>query len=363
MWRIEGRGLNETFVQTLEQLHKHGDIVPSRVGTTKELHPATIVINNPKDRILLVPGRKNNLAHSIFETVWVMTGQNDVESLSKYLPRAADYSDDGLVWRAGYGPRLRFWSTIKPVDQILEVYNLLKKDINTRQAVITIFDPARDLGVVSKDIPCNNLVQFLVRHDRLDMMVTVRSNDVVWGYSSINFFEWSFLQEALAEMLQVKVGRYYHVVNSLHIYEEHFTKSELWQREFWHSVEYPIHGYQKYKPLLAQISNDPFVNFNTSLGAIWTTHQYCLSYSWEELQTALENWEKSGNAKVFDYCRVILAYHASKNDRVNLAAWAISGLTPEEDIRMAAISMVDRKHTGFAERYFGDEGLKAVRFN
>jgi len=38
----------------------------------------------------------------------------------------------------------------------------------------------------------------MIRDGKLHMNVIVRDNDAVWGFSEINSFEWSVLQEMMA---------------------------------------------------------------------------------------------------------------------------------------------------------------------
>ncbi|KKL46377.1 hypothetical protein LCGC14_2346140, partial [marine sediment metagenome] len=151
----------------------------------------------------------------------------DIGALSYYMPRAGDFSDDGKVWRGGYGPRLFRWNEQPDVawggiNQMQGVIDTFKKDRATRQAVIQIWDPDQDGPEdESKDKPCTNYLHFMARDGKLDLMVVMRSNDLLWGFSSINVFEWTFLQELLANILYFEVGKYYHVVDSLHIYLNH----------------------------------------------------------------------------------------------------------------------------------------------
>ena len=163
----------------------------------------------------------NNIVATVAETVWVLAGRNDLEFLSAYLPRASDFSDDGFTWRAGYGPRLRDWHG---VDQLERVVSLLREDPLSRRAVISLFDPAVDFAE-TKDVPCNNWVHFLQRDGRLDMSIAVRSNDVIWGFSGINAFEWSVVHEVVARATGATVGVQHWMVASMHLYAHHFDQA------------------------------------------------------------------------------------------------------------------------------------------
>src|SRR6185369_16207852 len=99
--------INQALPVLFQDLLDFGATVPSRIEKTKELAFTGITLLKPEQREIMLPGRKHNVAAQIAETMWVLAGRNDIEWLSHYLPRAKDYSDDGKIWRAGYGPRLR----------------------------------------------------------------------------------------------------------------------------------------------------------------------------------------------------------------------------------------------------------------
>lgn len=209
-----------------------GDELGSRQGDrTQEMIHQHFGLSRPWNREVLTPGRKASLPAQIAETMWVLAGRNDVEWLSHYLPRAAEFSDDGVQWRGGYGPRLRAWAAMDsngdyagPVDQLRHVVELLRRDRSTRRAVMSIYDPAVDTED-GKDIPCNNWLHFLNRDGKLHLHVTTRSNDLIWGWSGINQFEWSALLEIVAGMTGTLVGTLQFSVGSLHIYDRHWKRA------------------------------------------------------------------------------------------------------------------------------------------
>ena len=200
----------------------------SRLGErTMELLHEQIVLEKPWMREVLVEDRRANVVTQIAETMWVLAGRNDVEWLGHYLPRAKDFSDDGKVWRGGYGPRLRAWDgglLDSDIDQIRHIVDLLNEDRTSRRAVVSIYNPAVDTAP-GKDIPCNDFLSFISRNGRLDLSVFVRSNDLIWGWSGINAFEWSTLQEIVAGILGLKVGHLVFNTTSLHIYDRHWAKA------------------------------------------------------------------------------------------------------------------------------------------
>ena len=221
------RDVNQALPRLMDALLQYGSDVGSRAGKTKELTHVGITLLMPQDRYVLVPGRKVNLAAQIVETVWVLAGRNDIEVLSEYLPRAKDFSDDGDTWRAGYGQRIRRFGyprSFPGVDQLQYVVDLLRKDPMSRQAVISIWDPEVDT-TPGKDLPCNDWLCFTNRLGYLDLQVALRSNDVMWGWSNINQFEWSTLLEIVAFLVGVRPGKLHFSTASFHLYERHFEKA------------------------------------------------------------------------------------------------------------------------------------------
>lgn len=198
-----------------------GDEVGTRTGNRalERLHEQ-VTLNEPWMRYPLLPQRRASLPAQIAETMWVLAGRNDVEWLSHYLPRAPEFSDDGKTWRGGYGPRIR---GLHGVDQLEHVVDVLRKDPLSRRAVIQIYDAEVD-SQSGKDIPCNDFITFQSRLGVLNMHVFVRSNDLVWGWSGINAFEWSVLQEIVAAILGIGVGRLTFSISSLHVYDRHWKR-------------------------------------------------------------------------------------------------------------------------------------------
>ena len=225
---IKGQTLNELTVAVMHEVLS-GDVSSSRNGDVHFLNNALLELSNPKSRHVHLEGRKNNIFATIAETFWVMAGADELDPyMSFFLPRAKEFSDNGEDWRGAYGPR------IHGNDQVGSVVDIFKKEgLDTRRAVISIYDANLDSqealrGVYglssSKDIPCNNLLHFYVRNNKLNCNAFSRSGDVVWGVTNINIFEWTFLMEHIAQEIGVDVGVYSHFVTNLHIYN--FTKGQ-----------------------------------------------------------------------------------------------------------------------------------------
>jgi hypothetical protein len=253
---------------------------------TKELNPCGIEIFDPTKRTLLCPKRGNDPFATLAETYWILAGRNDVAFLLPFMPRAADFSDDGIVWRAGYGPRINHWGNgIQNVDvnQLEYVMKQLTKDPSCRQAVVSLWDPAKEDTVEkTKDFPCCNWIHFMIRENALNLNLVMRSNDAFWGWSHINMYEWSVIQEVVAKCLRVKIGTYYQMSDSFHMYEHSFERAKsvvdnaIWfgqfdpmpQFEFMNKAlinEDAIKQYREYKDQVMFLCEDVVVGVNGSV--------------------------------------------------------------------------------------------------
>ena len=207
-----GQDINQVVCSAIRCINQTGETRDSRNGPVKSIYRAEMLLSDPRARYLNIPGRKSNIFQMMAETLWVMAGMDAVHPfLSHYLPRAVNYSDDGATWRGAYGPRLYAF------DQLEDVVKAFEQDgLDTRRAVLSIYQPHLDSRTAisarydqeaTKDLPCNNFINFWVdAYKRFHMEVFQRSGDIIWGAGSINLYEFSFLQECVFELVKMRTG-------------------------------------------------------------------------------------------------------------------------------------------------------------
>lgn len=220
--KIKEKNYTELISSVFEQILTKGEIVNSRSGETKEL--SNVVLNLTYPGILREPllrERFNNPIATVVETMWVLSGSDNIEFLKVFLPRAIEYSDDSKTWKNAYGKRLRDWHG---KDQLVEAYKELSSNENTRRCVIGINDPLYCLNEKTKDVACNLVLNFWVRNGELNLTVMSRSMDALWG-SLVNFYEWATLQSLFAVWLELDHGSYTHFITSLHLYSDFYEKA------------------------------------------------------------------------------------------------------------------------------------------
>lgn len=206
------------------------DYQPSRDGNVKETLDFKTQLTNPYRRCVGGYQRDINVFFLLAEAMWIALGRKDVGFLTLFNKKMADFSDDGKVFHAPYGFRLRHWGiraeddfrdnlgSNKGYDQVIDAIKILSENPNSRQVVMEIWNPNFDLGHKTKDIPCNDIVMLKIRDGKLITTIGNRSNDLHWGLPT-NVFQFSFLTELMAGAIGVELGTQTHNSQSLHIYE------------------------------------------------------------------------------------------------------------------------------------------------
>ena len=212
-----------------EFIMKNRELENSRDGQVRELLDIKTQLTNPYRRCVGGYGRDMNVFFLLAEAMWIATGRKDVKFLTIFNKQMAEYSDDGKVFHAPYGHRLRHWGVAsenefadttvenKGFDQVTNAIRILSNNPSTRQVVMEIWNPSFDLGHVTKDLPCNDIVMLKIRNGKLITTIGNRSNDLHWGLPT-NVFQFSFLTELMAASIGVELGTQTHNSQSLHIY-------------------------------------------------------------------------------------------------------------------------------------------------
>ncbi len=196
------------FRNCVTEIMNHGDEVSPRGQLTKEKLSHTIKVN-PLKSIFSSPIREINHSFLFAENLWYLSGRNSMFLLTHYNKNYHNFADDSIL-QGAYGPMI--------LEQIRYIVNTLKKDNDSRQAVISLWRPNPS---EAKDKPCTLNFHFMIRNGQLNLHVTMRSNDAVWG-QNYDVPSFSLLLLVIAGSLAVKPGHLYLTANSLHIYEKHF---------------------------------------------------------------------------------------------------------------------------------------------
>lgn len=217
-------GASEAVAATIRDVLDHGEVVSPRGLTTFETRDVGFRIVDIRRRVIGIPERRWSLPLAAAELIWHRAARRDVASLARLAPQWSRFADEsGLVSASCYGARI-FSSGEDGVSAWDRAAHVLQKDPDTRRAMIGLADgPATDLWG-SNDVSCASSLHFMIREGRLDLTVHMRSNDVMLGLP-YDVFTFTALQELMAFKLNVPVGLYTHLANSMHLYERDLRRA------------------------------------------------------------------------------------------------------------------------------------------
>lgn len=204
---------NDAYEFCIKQLSDSGKCVNIKNNITIEISPVLLCIEQPLCNHITNSERgwKKELAQKEFE--WYMSGSNLVGDIERALPRWRDFSDNGITVNSAYG---FLWAKQLPI-----FVNRLKNDKTSRQIVISLYDGNKFCDYTGKDTVCTETIQFLIRDNKLNCFVNMRSNDIIWGFCN-DQFAFTSLQKYVAFIIGIDVGKYYHYTSNMHIYARHF---------------------------------------------------------------------------------------------------------------------------------------------
>ena len=201
---------NEAYEYLHDAIVQHG----TEFGDTRALFNVGFYILNPSDNVIINKERKWNLEYARAEWQWYISGDRNITKLGKIYgkipPIWIKMADDEGNVNSNYGNQ---W---KRHYQLEKVITKLKADPSTRQACISIYD-GKEIHKYNTDTPCTYAVQFTIVQGKLDMCVTMRSNDLWYGFCNDQYC-FSMLQQLVASRLDIPVGVYYHFAHNMHLY-------------------------------------------------------------------------------------------------------------------------------------------------
>lgn len=213
---FQGDSFGEAWFGLLNRLYRYGTITSPRGRKIREFTGVTLKVDNGLQNILISPTRNLNHKFMVAEWLWIWFGHEDVATIARYNKNIAQFSDDGVKFTGAYGPPV--------ISQWPYVVGRLRRDLDSRQAVINIFNPPQQKLIDTKDVPCTLSVQFMVRNAKVETIVCMRSSDI-WLGLPYDFFNFSMMANILAAQLGCHVGSVIYHLGSSHLYEDNAAQA------------------------------------------------------------------------------------------------------------------------------------------
>ena len=220
----------------------------------------------------LLTTKKLHLKSIIYELLWFLRGDTNVQYLQEHGVRiwnewAREDGDLGPI----YGYQWRSWPDYqgRPIDQIQQIIDQLRRDPDSRRMLVSAWNVAQlDQMALA---PCHCLMQFYVAEGRLSLQLYQRSADVFLGVP-FNIASYALLLMMIAQVTGLEVGDFVHTFGDVHIYRDHLEQVELQlertpktlpqmklnpqirQLEDFTYEDFELIGYEPYPHIAAQVS-------------------------------------------------------------------------------------------------------------
>lgn len=215
---LRARTGRAVYREVLGQVLAHGRYRSPRGLKTLDLGMCVIELTEPTDALPL--GMRPQLSKRVAaaEAIQLIGGFSNPKLMLDASPRFARYAESDGRFHGAYGQRVGM--------QVALALRKLVRDRETRQAVVTLWDPSLDNQVNKKDYPCTVALRFSLENDALCLDVIMRSNDA-WLGLPYDLFQFTQLQLTAARTLGVIAGSYRHTVWSMHLYTDDLPSAEL----------------------------------------------------------------------------------------------------------------------------------------
>lgn len=212
---IEANTADDLFKEVFKNLQTVKD-----ENVVAEIINANLCLTDPTQNTMCECIRKMPIRYAIGELLWYNSRNITARSIAPFSKFWLNIAEpDGTV-NSNYGYCIHDKFAFDQWDMVRE---LLRREPNSRQAVIHIKEPRNIIDNPTKDLNCTIALQFILRNGKLDMITTMRSNDV-WLGLPYDVFNFTCMQIQMAMELDVGIGKYYHNVGSLHLYKRDVEK-------------------------------------------------------------------------------------------------------------------------------------------
>jgi thymidylate synthase len=222
---VKGKTLPEAYHKSIEALYHDGELTECPDYNQKQKECSmTIVVEEPFSEPMI---------SKLF-----IGGHTDLE---QYVQEVLD----GILdFKIGHGWDYTYHNRI--AEQLPFIYDELKRNPDSRRAVIDVRDWKADTRHGNTSPACLQHIQFFIRNKKLHMKVLMRSNDATEA-AFMNMFAFIMLLKRVSGVLGVETGTYTHRANSFHCYEKDFKLLDSYIRgiKSGDSITYEYEGFYR----------------------------------------------------------------------------------------------------------------------
>lgn len=215
------------YLDLVQYILDHGVRKDDRTGTGTLSVFGYQMRFNLKDGFPLVTTKRLHVKSIIYELLWFLRGDTNVGYLREHGVTIWDeWADENGDLGPIYGAQWRSWKSAdgRTIDQISQVIEQIKVDPNSRRLIVS----AWNVGELEKMAlpPCHTLFHFYVANGELSCLLYQRSADVFLGVP-FNIASYALLTLMVAQVCDLGVGEFVHVLGDAHLYLNHLDQARL----------------------------------------------------------------------------------------------------------------------------------------
>ncbi len=214
----------QQYLNLLEHVLNNGSEKSDRTGTGTVSTFGYQMRFNLQDGFPLVTTKKIHLRSIIYELLWFLRGDTNIQYLNEHKVRIwNEWADPNGELGNIYGYQWRSWPSYdnKYIDQISEVIDSIKNNPNSRRHLVSAWNVS-DLEKMALP-PCHILFQFYVNDNKLSCQLYQRSADLFLGVP-FNIASYSLLTMMVAQVTGLEPYEFIHTFGDAHIYKNHIEQ-------------------------------------------------------------------------------------------------------------------------------------------
>jgi thymidylate synthase len=175
----------------------------------------------------LLTTKKLHLKSIVYELLWFLRGETNVEYLQQHGVRIWDeWADENGDLGPVYGSQWRSWKAAdgRSIDQISNLIEQIRQDPTSRRLIVS----AWNVGEIDRMAlpPCHALFQFYVVGGKLSCQLYQRSADVFLGVP-FNIASYALLTMMVAQVCGLQPNDFVHTFGDVHLYCNHIEQAKL----------------------------------------------------------------------------------------------------------------------------------------
>jgi len=215
------------YLELMQHVLNCGHVKLDRTGTGTYSVFGYQMRFNLADGFPLVTTKKCHLKSIIYELLWFLKGDTNINYLNKNGVSIWDeWADQNGDLGPIYGRQWRAWPTPngQQVDQIMRVIEQIKNIPDSRRMIVSAWNVS-DVDKMRLP-PCHALFQFYVADGKLSCQLYQRSADIFLGVP-FNIASYALLTMMVAQVCNLKPGDFVHTLGDAHLYQNHLEQSRL----------------------------------------------------------------------------------------------------------------------------------------